>query len=618
MAEQSVLDIIFRLIKQGDGVKQASQEMKNLGTGAKDLTGITKMLTAGNILLGGALLGVGRAAADQLVRLVQLVPQLVLLGDQYSRSRDALEAYTGSAGAAQLAMISVSNAAGGAVDNLSASVNATKLFAMGLAETAQEADKLTRIAIGLGAAVGKDAKSSFEDFTLLLANQSILRLDQFGLSAAQVRARMDELMETNKNLTRDLAFQRAAMELGAEKLEKLDAAGFKATSNWQRLGAEVRNFGIFLGDAINEGVDPFLDRIFEATDRNRDLALSIFANTNNFTEYSAAMREAGLVGGFFTEGIGFTNEAMYEQAKAAEAAAAGLDTTSLAYKLVAVATEEAKFQLEGLHQLMSTDLVQDFEDMKQRVGDLNGDIREWQDRIAELESLSYLTEEQRTELDGLREKIAGAEEKVGDLEAAWERQSKQMVFKLIEQKLALDGFTQQEIDALARLAGPEGFGLIDQAQVAMINQVNNVTDATEVGTDAWITGLMGVASAATNAADELASIPPDKTVTITTVQRTVYESTYSSTNSNMINSIRSKQGGYLAHGGEFTVQGMPGPDRVPVEMHLTPGERVTVTPRGGLAPSDRAGSGGGNVTIQNVNINNKMDAVMLAALLRKR
>lgn len=617
MAEQSVLEIILNFRRQGEGVKQASAELREFGSKSKELSGITSILTASKIALAGAIVGVGLAAIRQ-------IPLLVEMGDQYQRSRMALEAYTGSAGAAQLALMAVANASGGAVDQLAASQNATRLFAMGLANTAAEAEELTRIAVTLGAAVGRDAKSSFEDFTMLLANQSILRLDQFGLSSAKVRERIRELQEANAGLTREMAFQQAVMEMGREKLEQLDAAGFEAANNWQRLSAEVRNFGIFLGTTINDAVDPWLDRLFEATDRNRDLAMQIFANTDNFTEYKAAMQEAHLVGGFFSQGIGFTSEELYNQAKAAEAATVSNEDLSVSYSVLALAEEEAKAQLQGLHQLMSIDITRDFDAVQEKIAEQQEQIAEWRGRVAELEGMSYLTDEQRSELDGLREKIAEAEEKVGDLEEAWDRQTKQLIFKLVEQKLALDGFTQQEIDALARLAGPEGFGLIDQAAVDLIHGVDEVSAAFTVGSDEWTNAIVnGLHAPLRDAQGEISAVqgqwarwnPPSKELTVVTTNVTRNIQQFMTQNLGVIQSVRAAQGGFLQHGGQFDVQGPPGPDRVPVQMNLTAGERVTVTPRGGLAPAN--GGRGEGPLIGQVNVNNQMDAVLLAHLLKR-
>ena len=49
------------------------------------------------------------------------------------------------------------------------------------------------------------------DFALMLANQSLPRLDNFGISSGKVRARIEELMSTVAGMTRETAFMQAVM-----------------------------------------------------------------------------------------------------------------------------------------------------------------------------------------------------------------------------------------------------------------------------------------------------------------------------------------------------------------------------------------------------------------------
>jgi len=62
---------------------------------------------------------------------------------------------------------------------------ANKLMNMGLADSEEKAAKLANMATTLGIAMGKDAKGAMEEFTLMLANQSIPRLDTFGISSGK-------------------------------------------------------------------------------------------------------------------------------------------------------------------------------------------------------------------------------------------------------------------------------------------------------------------------------------------------------------------------------------------------------------------------------------------------
>lgn len=151
------------------------------------------------------------------------------------------------------------SATGGVIDDLSLMNGANRLMSMGLAETQGEVARLTELAVKLGGAMGNDAASSIENFSLLLANESILRLDTFGISAARVRERIDELLASGEALNRSEAFRLAVLEVGGDSLERLgDAANVGETAlarlqtrlnnMWQQ-GAE--NFAVGLEAIVN-------------------------------------------------------------------------------------------------------------------------------------------------------------------------------------------------------------------------------------------------------------------------------------------------------------------------------------------------------------------------------
>lgn len=99
--------------------------------------------------------------------------------------------------------------------------SANRFMSMGLAKTAEEAEKLATIAVTLGGAMGKGPTAAMEEFALMLANQSIPRLDTFGISAGQVRARIEELQAATPGLSRETAFLNAVMEQAAISMEKI-------------------------------------------------------------------------------------------------------------------------------------------------------------------------------------------------------------------------------------------------------------------------------------------------------------------------------------------------------------------------------------------------------------
>lgn len=95
-------------------------------------------------------------------------------------------------------------------------------------------------------------------------------------------------------------------------------------------------------------------------------------------------------------------------------------------------------------------------------------------QIIALGGVPYVTQEQE---DEARERLAGIGEEIDEVTAAWERQTSMMLFGLAEQRLALGGFTEEEVAALGDLAA--GLGLIDPAQVAVLDAIADVASEME-------------------------------------------------------------------------------------------------------------------------------------------
>jgi hypothetical protein len=139
---------------------------------------------------------------------------------------------------------------------------ANKFLAMGLADTEQETAKLAEMAVTLGIAMGKDATVAMEEFALMMANQSIPRLDTFGISAGIVRERINELMEATEGMTREEAFTIAVMEQGEEAMKKVGDVSDTTAVKIAGVEAKWKDFKLELGEAILTALEPLIDEIF--------------------------------------------------------------------------------------------------------------------------------------------------------------------------------------------------------------------------------------------------------------------------------------------------------------------------------------------------------------------
>lgn len=191
--------------------------------------------------------------------------------------------------------------------------------------------------------------------------------------------------------------------------------------------------------------------------------------------------------------------------------ARGIDDVKKSEEELAAEQEGLIGQLDALKLTINTDITPQFEDFKTKVDDLTT-------QIEGLESKKYLTKAQKEQLEDLRLELA-------DTRDAWDKTTANLIFNLAEQRLAIEGFTKEEIEALALLAGPQGLGLVDEAGAALIEIIFELGDALDQEGDQIdlfrdsLGDVSDVMNDSTLDADGLADAIrniPDRSVTVTT------------------------------------------------------------------------------------------------------
>ena len=187
--------------------------------------------------------------------------ELGKLGAASLRTKAAFEAISGGVQNATRNLAAMTEATRGALSQQEAMAAANQLMQMGLANSADELARVTKMAVRLGTAMGRDAGESIESFSLLLANQSIPRLDTFGISAGKTRARILELMEANKDLSRETAFMTAVMELGDTAMERLGDDTADTKTAFDALGAAVKDAQAAIGEELAPAIADIASKI---------------------------------------------------------------------------------------------------------------------------------------------------------------------------------------------------------------------------------------------------------------------------------------------------------------------------------------------------------------------
>ncbi len=231
MAEKNILEVIIT------GKDEASGKLSGiLGT----LGGLGK--TAG--IVGGAL-GV---AGGAVVKFAGDLATSAAPAEAVTNTFKNLAASIGEEAAPMLEELR--QATRGMVADTDLMQATNKFMSMGLADSSEEAAKLAEMATQLGSAMGLDATTAMGDFALMLANQAIPRLDNFGISSGQVRTRIDELMAADQNLTREQAFMQAVMEQGETSMAKIGEQSGTTAASMAQVKAQIENLKISMGTAL--------------------------------------------------------------------------------------------------------------------------------------------------------------------------------------------------------------------------------------------------------------------------------------------------------------------------------------------------------------------------------
>jgi phage-related protein len=216
------------------------------------LDGLKGLATAAAGLAVGAAAGVGALAAGMADLALKAVPVAAV--------RETFDKLTKSIGdSADVMLTKLRKATNGMVTDADLMKTANQYISMGLAKSSDEAAKLAEMAARLGSAMGNDATQSMADFAAMLANQSIPRLDTFGISSGKVTARIEELMKANQGMTRESAFMQAVMEQGTASMDRLGAASTGPATTLAQLKTTFENLKITLGTAFLPALQSVLE-----------------------------------------------------------------------------------------------------------------------------------------------------------------------------------------------------------------------------------------------------------------------------------------------------------------------------------------------------------------------
>lgn len=189
---------------------------------------------------------------------VGVLEDLNAIGAESLKAKTVFEQLTGGTEQAAFWLEAMRASTSGVVSDMQLMQAGSKFLQMGLADTSDEAARFTEIAVKLGATMGHDVHSSIENFTLMLANQSILRLDTYGISGSKVRDRMRELRSETEGMTKEQAFLQATLEQGGLALDRLGDSADAGATNLAKMQTTLENIKTTLGEIVAMGLESVL------------------------------------------------------------------------------------------------------------------------------------------------------------------------------------------------------------------------------------------------------------------------------------------------------------------------------------------------------------------------
>lgn len=184
------------------------------------------------------------------IQILGVATDMIKLGNAANATQATFNALNGDVATATNTLNALRQATGGVVADTELMAGANRLLAMNIAATGQQAADLAGVAVNLGRAFGQDASSAIENFSLLIANQSYLRLDSLGISAAAVRERVKELTAQFPEMDKQAKFTQATLEEATRTVDRLGTSITAAQTPVAQLQTTFENLKTSVGQSM--------------------------------------------------------------------------------------------------------------------------------------------------------------------------------------------------------------------------------------------------------------------------------------------------------------------------------------------------------------------------------
>lgn len=516
-----MVDRVLRIVVEGQD-RSGGRTIQNLN---KDLGGL---LSVGTRL--GTMAGIAKTAKElyDLGKAGAGIERLRTAGEQLADSMGSdFDSIQGAIREASL----------GTVSDLDIMAAANRAMMLGISADADQLGELMQVAALRGRAMGLDTTQAFSDIVTGIGRMSPLILDNLGI-VIDAEKRYKEYAEAVGISSDEIdgAMKRQILLNGVleEGRRQLQAAGGLALDNAgkiERMEASMKN----AADAAKERLAPSVaavadglywlltvqDQLNAAFDEH---AKEVLDTSKSYEEYVAetiraaeltkqltgdearlyqqfllthgsmeALNEMTLQEAMYYERLaeqtGILTQAQFEAYQVAlllgDERRENIEQLQIyqeGTQAAAVATEVLEARLESLKELIAGEIGDEYDKFIERNTDLKEEAEGLKQKIAELEGRKYLTEAQKEELANARIELDKVTEAIKANEQQHTESTLKILFNMAEQRLAIDGFTEEELGLLTGLA--YRWGLIDEntatAAEGMANALGKFAESGDV------------------------------------------------------------------------------------------------------------------------------------------
>ena len=173
--------------------------------------------------------------------------ELGVLGAQAERTEKTFLNVAGGSGQAAVMLDALREATLGTRSEVELMASATNILALGLADNAADLSSIVRNVEALGARFG----GNMQIFQLMMSNDSLMRIDSFGIGVEEATKRIEEYKAAGMEAGE--AFDTAILDLMTEKFEQLGGAMEDPITDIQRTQAAWQDLRAEAGKAIEIG-----------------------------------------------------------------------------------------------------------------------------------------------------------------------------------------------------------------------------------------------------------------------------------------------------------------------------------------------------------------------------